>query len=427
MWRASGCPQPPGEDPAAHQSREARLPTSPERRARLSTSPEWRARLPATVRPSSSRDLAAVVAGAAGLAGGLYSLARLGRAGRGRHRLGPGDPAEVGETVSVVVPARDEAGRVGECVAALLGQDAAVVEVVVVDDGSSDGTAEEAARAGARVEAAPAPGPGVGGKAAACAHGAGVAAAGRWLAFVDADVVLAPGALSRLLGGCLATGAVAASPLARQRTRTWWEELLLPELGLAVAERLDLDAVADPARPDAFLSGQCLLVRRDAYAAVGGFAAVAGSLVEDVALARRLKAAGHRLEVRLAPDLAAVRMYGRLGDLWEGLAKNLAEVWGTDPGSLAGQAARALAGLAPWLALAARPGPPARRVALAGGLLQLTVRAGGRLVAGADPRYALAYPAADLVLLAVYADAVRRRRTGAPLTWKGRTYVTPRS
>jgi glycosyltransferase involved in cell wall biosynthesis len=359
------------------------------------------------------------------VAGGLHSLARLGRVGRGRYRLGPRDPAEVGETVSVVVPARDEAGRVGECVAALRAQDAAVVELVVVDDGSTDGTAEEAVRAGARVEAAPAPGPGVAGKAAACAHGAAVARAGRWLAFVDADVVLAPGALSRLLGGCLASGAAAASPLARLVTRTWWEELLLPELGLAVAERLDLDAVADPAHPAAFLSGQCLLVRRDAYEAVGGFAAVAGSLVEDVALAGRLKAAGHRLEVRLAPDLAAVRMYGRFGDLWEGLAKNLAEVWGANPGSLARQAARALAGLAPWLALAARPGAPARRVAVAGGLLQLTVRAGGRLVAGADPRFALAYPAADLVLLAVYADSVRRRRTGAPLTWKGRTYRPP--
>jgi len=359
------------------------------------------------------------------VAGGLSSLARLGRAGRGRHRLGPRDPAEVGETVSVVVPARDEAGRVGECVAALRAQDAAVVEVVVVDDGSTDGTADEAARAGARVEAAPAPGAGVAGKAAACAHGAAVAAAGRWLAFVDADVVLAPGALSRLLGACLASGAAAASPLARQVTRTWWEELLLPELGLAVAERLDLDAVADPAHPAAFLSGQCLLVRRGAYEAVGGFAAVAGSLVEDVALAGRLKAAGHRLEVRLAPDLAAVRMYGRFGDLWEGLAKNLAEVWGADPGSLARQAARALAGLAPWLALAARPGAPARRVAVAGGLLQLTVRAGGRLVAGADPRFALAYPAADLVLLAVYADSVRRHRTSAPRTWKGRTYRPP--
>jgi glycosyltransferase involved in cell wall biosynthesis len=336
--------------------------------------------------------------------------------------LGPGDPGVFGETVSAVVPARDEEGRVGECVGALLAQDAAVVEVVVVDDGSGDGTAAEAARAGARVEAVAAPRPGVPAKAAACAHGARVATAGWWLAFVDADVVLAPEALSRLLGGCVATGAAAASPLARQATRTWWEELLLPDLGLAVAERLDLEAVADPGRPDAFLSGQCLLVRRDAYDAVGGFAAVAGSLVEDIALAGRLKAAGHRLDVRLAPDLAAVRMYGRFGDLWEGLAKNLAEVWGADAGSLARQGARALAGAAPWLALAGRPGPAARRVALAGGLLQLVVRAGGRLVAGADPRLAPAYPLADLILLAVYADSVRRRRTGAPLTWKGRTY-----
>jgi hypothetical protein len=372
--------------------------------------------------PVAARDAVAALAGVAGLAAGATSLARLGRAGRGTHRLGPGDPGEVGETVSVVVPARDEAGRVGGCVAALLGQDAAVAEVVVVDDGSGDATAAEAAGAGARVVAAPPPGPGMAGKAAACAHGAAVAAAGRWLAFVDADVTLAPEALSRLLAACRASGAVAASPLARQATRTWWEELLLPDLGLAVAERLDLDAIADPASPAAFLSGQCLLVRRDAYDAVGGFAAVAGSLVEDLALAAALKAAGGRLELRLAPDLAAVRMYGRFGGLWEGLVKNLAEVWGAGAGDLARQAARALAGLAPWLALAARPGRPARRVALAGGLLQLTVRAGGRLVAGADPRLALAYPAADLVLLAVYADSVRRRRGGAPVTWKGRTY-----
>jgi cellulose synthase/poly-beta-1,6-N-acetylglucosamine synthase-like glycosyltransferase len=375
--------------------------------------------------PSTLRNLAAALAGAAGLVSGAHSLARLGRAGRGRHRLGPGDPAELRETVSVVVPARNEAGRVGGCVAALLAQDAAVVEVVVVDDGSEDATADEARAAGARVEAAPTPGPGVAGKAAAGAFGAEVATSGRWLAFVDADVVLAPEALSRLLAACSGSGAVAASPLARQATRTWWEELLLPDLGLAVAERLDLGAVADPNRPAAFLSGQCLVVRRDAYEAVGGLAAVAGSLVEDVALARRLKAAGWGLEVRLAPDLAAVRMYGRFGDLWEGLAKNLAEVWGADPGSLARQAARAAAGMVPWLALAARPGPAARRLALAGGLLQLTVRFGGRLVAGADPRLAVAYPLADLVLLAVYADSVRRHRTGAPRTWKGRTYPPP--
>ena len=362
---------------------------------------------------------------AASLAAAVHSLARLGRAGRRRHRLGPGDPAAAAG-VSVVVPARDEVVRIQGCVAALLAQDVGPAEVVVVDDGSRDATAELAARAGARVVAAPPLRAGMAGKAAACAAGAAVARVGEWLAFVDADVRLAPQALSRLVAAADGSGAAAASPLARPVAGSWWEELLLPELGLQVAERLDLDALAHSARPGAFLSGQCLLVRRDAYDEVGGFAAVAGSLVEDVALARRLAAAGHGLDVRLAPGLASVRMYERPGDLWAGLARNLAEVWGSGAGAVGWQAARALLAALPWAALAlprlrpARPGP--RATLAAAGLLHLATRAGGRFRAGADPRWALAYPAADAVLLAVYLDSVRRHRTGRQVRWKGRAY-----
>jgi glycosyltransferase involved in cell wall biosynthesis len=376
--------------------------------------------LPVRVPPGQLRLLLA----GASLAAAGHSLARLGRAGRRRHRLGPEDSGET-VSVSVVVPARDEAARIEGCLAALATQDLAPLELVVVDDGSRDATAALARRAGARVVAAPPPPAGVAGKAAACALGAAEARAGAWLAFVDADVRLAPEALSRLAGAAVAAGAVAAGPLARMLAGTWWEELLLPELGLQVAERLDLDALADRARPDAFLSGQCLLVRRDAYEAVGGFAAVAGSLVEDVALARRLKAAGYGLCLRLAPGLAQVRMYERPDELWRGLARNLAEVWGDGAGAVARQAARALLATAPWAALAAtaRRGDRAGAAALAAaGLAHLVVRAGGRCRAGADPRYALAYPLADAVLLAVYGDSVLRRRLGRPVTWKGRRY-----
>jgi len=198
---------------------------------------------------------------------------------------------------------------------------------------------------------------------------------------------------------------------------------VLPDLGLAVAQSLDLDAIGDPARTDAFLSGQCLLVRRDAYEAVGGFGSVRDCLVEDLALARRLKAAGHRIQLRLAPDLVSVRMYRRPGDAWQGLARSLADVWGTTPGAVAGQAARAFGGWAPWAALALRPGArPARALALLGGALHLAVRAGGRAVAGADPRWAVGYPVADGLLLAVYLDSVSRRRRGAPVRWRGRSY-----
>jgi len=371
----------------------------------------------------------ALLLAAASLAAAGHSLARLARAGRRRHRLGPGDVAATAR-VSVVVPARDEAARIRGCVAAVLAQDVGPAEVVVVDDGSRDATAELAARAGAWVVAAPPRPAGLAGKAVACAAGAAAARAGEWLAFVDADVRLAPQALSRLVAAATGSGASAASPLARPVAGSWWEELLLPELGLQVAERLDLDALADPARPGAFLSGQCLLVRRDAYDAVGGFAAVAGSLVEDVALARLLAAAGHALDVRLAPGLASVRMYQRPGDLWEGLARNLAEVWGSGACALGGQAARALLAALPWVALAVprlrpdRTGP--RAALLAAGLLHLATRAGGRLRAGADPRWALAYPVADAVLLAVYLDSARRHRSGRPVTWKGRAYPAGR-
>src|SRR5215217_4497655 len=103
--------------------------------------------------PVTVRDVAAGFAGILGVAGGVHSLARLGRAGRRRHRLGPGDPGELAETVSVVVPARNEAGQIGRCVAAIRTQYAKVVEVVVVDDGSRDATAAEAGAAGARVVA----------------------------------------------------------------------------------------------------------------------------------------------------------------------------------------------------------------------------------------------------------------------------------
>ena len=369
--------------------------------------------------------LAPLLLAAASLAAAGHSLARLARAGRRRHRLGPGDPPAA-VTVSVVVPARDEAAQIEGCLAALAAQEVAV-ELVVVDDGSRDATAALARRAGARVVAAPAPPAGVAGKAAACALGAAEARAGAWLAFVDADVRLAPGALSRLAGAAVAAHAAAASPLPRMLAGSWWEELLLPELGLQVAERLDPDTLADPARPDAFLSGQCLLVRRDAYEAAGGFEAVAGSLVEDVALARRLKVAGYGLCLRLAPELAAVRMYQRPGALWQGLARNLAEVWGDDAGALARQAARALLASAPWAALAAPRRRRGRAAAalLGAGLAHLVVRAGGRWRAGTDPRYALAYPLADAVLLAVYGDSVLRRRRGRPVAWKGRSYRPP--
>ena len=193
-----------------------------------------------------------------------------------RRFLGP-DPAAPAIDVRVVIPARDEAAVVAACVAACAGQ---ATEVVVVDDGSSDGTTSVAAAAGATVVRLDGDPPaGWLGKPRACLAGA-EGARTEWLAFVDADVVLAPAALATMAG---ATRKTSTSIVGGLECRSFWERLLLPELGLALTQE---------GFPPGFASGQCFLVRRDHYEAIGGHGhpSVRGSVVDDRDLALALGA-----------------------------------------------------------------------------------------------------------------------------------------
>lgn len=287
--------------------------------------------------------------------------------------------------VVAVVPARDEAATVGACVRALLAT--GVREVVVVDDASADGTRAAAEAAGARVVTAPPLAPGQVGKPVACRAG-GAATDGEWLWFVDADVVVAPDALSRLLAAADESRAALVSALGRVATPTPAAAWLLPEVGLTLARRLDL---AD----GTFASGQCLLVRRAAYDAAGGHDT--GAVVEDVALARALTARGAVVRTVLGPDLYETTMYRTLGEAWRGLLKNTAEV------------RRRPAVEAAWLAATLLGG---RR----GYAAQVAVSAGGRLVSRAPLWPAAAAPAAEVWLVANW----WRGRRGAAVAWKGR-------
>jgi hypothetical protein len=310
------------------------------------------------------------------------TLAGLARMGVAAARFLRPDPSAPPLDVRVVVPARDEAAGVGACVQALAGQ---ATEVVVVDDASADGTAAVAAAAGARVVRLDGdPPPGWTGKARACLAGA-EGAATEWLAFVDADVVLHPSALATLAA---ATRHTSTSAVGGLECGSFWERLLLPELGLALVQE---------GLPADFASGQCFLVRRDHYEAVGGHGhpLVRGSLVDDRDLARAL--GGH--DPRLGPALLRARMYRGLGDLWAGLRKNQAAL---HPRPLPHLAALLLpvATRRPWAAV--------------------VVSAGGRAAAGQNPLYGLLAPLARVVLAANYVASVRRARTGRPETWKGR-------
>ena len=298
-----------------------------------------------------------------------------------RRFLAP-DPTAPSIDVRVVVPARDEAPVVAACVAGVLLQ---ATEVVVVDDGSSDGTGAVAVAAGARVLRLDGDPP-VGwlGKPRACLAGADGATT-EWLAFVDADVVLAPSALATMAA---ATRSTSTSIVGGLECRSFWERLLLPELGLALTQE---------GFPPGFASGQCFLVRRDHYEAIGGHGheTVRGSVIDDRDLALAL--GGHGL--RLAPKLMTARMYSGWPAIRAGLTKNSAALH-----------TRPLRHLA-WLL-----GPVASRRPWAA----VVVSAGGRLVAGQNPLYGLLCPLARVVLAGISLESLYRARTGRPVEWKGR-------
>lgn len=285
--------------------------------------------------------------------------------------------------VVAIVPARDEARGIAECVNALRAN--GLRDVVVVDDASSDGTAAIARTAGATVVAAPPLRTGRRGKPAACRAGA-AAATSEWLWFVDADVTVAPDALSRLLAAADESGASLVSALGRVATPNAAMAWLLPEVGLTLARRVDLAT---------FASGQCLLVTRAAYDAVGGHDATA--VAEDLAVAQAMTRRGYVVRTVLGPDLYATRMYATVGEAWRGLVKNAADVRRSPRVEYAWLAATLLGGRRAYAA-------------------NVVVSAGGRLVARQPLWPAVAAPLAEVWLIANWLRARRR----PPVEWKGR-------
>ena len=232
--------------------------------------------------------------------------------------------------LTVIVPARDEERSLAACLASLVAQteDGWLLgrhwELLVVDDHSSDRTAEIARGfASATLLAAPDPPPGWTGKANACWAGA-QQARGQWLLFTDADTVHAPGSLSRAVVEAqrYAVGMLSWSPL--QRVSGLVARMVMPLVFSELATAYPPKLVNDPQQRIAVANGQFLLVRRDAYRQIGGHAAVAASLVEDVDMAFSIKRQRLGLRFRYAPEMVSARMYESTGELWEGWVKNLA-------------------------------------------------------------------------------------------------------
>jgi glycosyltransferase involved in cell wall biosynthesis len=253
--------------------------------------------------------------------------------------------------VSIIVPARNEEENLKSCLDSLIGQSGVSFEVIVVDDHSTDRTREIAeAYEGVRViDAGPLP-PGWTGKNNAVTTGA-QAAQGDWLLFTDADTVHLPGSLARAINEAEENQADLLSYSPEQIAITFWEMAVLPVVFAELAREYPPKKVSDPNSPAAAANGQYLLIRREAYESIGGHAAVATSILEDVALARAAKAAGKRIRFRYAADAVRTRMYRNFRQLREGWTKNLALLF-PSPGRLA--TTTLLIWILPWVIVALR-------------------------------------------------------------------------
>jgi glycosyltransferase involved in cell wall biosynthesis len=237
------------------------------------------------------------------------------------------DGATFGESdhppeVSVIIPARNEAASLADCLRSLVAQVRAQYEVIVVDDDSSDGTQAIAESFPVRVIAADPLPPGWSGKCNAAWSGAKVAK-GKWLLFTDADTKHAPDSIACGLQEAQSSGAALLSYSPKQEVHSFAERALLPVVFAELATTYRPKDVCDPKSPVAAANGQYLLIQREAYDAMGGHAAVAGAILEDVELAKLVKRAGYRLQFRLS-DVVRTRMYRSFPQMWEGWTKNLA-------------------------------------------------------------------------------------------------------
>ena len=336
-------------------------------------------------------------------------------------------------SISVLIPARDEAHGIKAAIRSVLASTGVDFEVVVMDDSSTDGTgaivsdlAEQDSRV--RLEQAPKLPPGWNGKQHACWS---LAHAARYdlFCFMDADVRLEPEALERMAAYMVASNSALVSGFPRQETRTWMEWLLLPLIHFVLLGFLPMDRMRKTTDP-AFAAGcgQFMMVGRGAYFAAGGHAEIKATMHDGLLLPKLLRQHGLRTGLADLTSLARCRMYRNAGQVWQGLAKNATEGIAAPVRILPISLVLALGQIVPYLLLvtlllgrAVKPEVMVYVLVAVGSAWLPRVIAALRF--RQDWRGAVLHPVGIAVLLAIQWYSLTRKLTGGAVSWKDRAYA----
>ncbi|WP_338836804.1 glycosyltransferase [Gordonia polyisoprenivorans] len=342
------------------------------------------------------------------------------------------DALPAAEPLSVLIPMRDEAANAPGCLRAVL---AAIdrwpgpARIVVVDDDSTDDTAEILAICAANdprvtvVAGTPRP-DGWLGKSWACHQAAQQVPCSGVLAFVDADVRVSPFAFTATVAALRVAGLALLCPYPRQLADSPAERLIQPLLQWSWMSTLPLGIAVRSSRPSlSAANGQFLVVDAETYRRAGGHAAVAGEVLEDIALLRAIKSVGGMGGVGAGAHLAQCRMYHGHREIREGYRKSLWSAFGSPAGAVGVVPMLVLAYIVP--AVAALTGSRIGLLGYAAGVASRAISAsvtGGR--AWPD---ALVHPLSIAGFAALTADSLQAHRRDR-LRWKGRALpgTTPR-
>jgi hypothetical protein len=337
------------------------------------------------------------------------------------------------EGVSVLIPARNEERVIAASIESLLASRGIEIEIIVLDDGSTDRTAEivrTIAMRDARVRlrsSAPLP-RGWNGKQHAC-YALAQAARSSVLCFLDADVRLAPHALAEMSGFLSRTGSDLVSGFPRQEMETPLEWLLLPLIHFVLLSYLPLAAMrASPTSAFAVGCGQFLMVRREAYRKAGGHAEIRTTMHDGLMLPRLFRRHGLRTDIADLTHLATCRMYQNASQVWQGLSKNATEGMAAPARILPFTFLLLFGQVVPLLLALSLVVSPASYSAAERALIYVSVAASfvPRILSVWKYRQsllsALLHPLGVALLLVLEWNALIRKLAGQPVTWKERAY-----